>query len=370
MNRLGLAVLTAAVFTLFGSAHAQSAEDLNGMWKRLKTSKSKASYYTFESRDDGVTATHMSPPKGMTCKVTLTLRGDALNGIARWEEEGYDPIETKWEFKLEDGKLKGRTEWVSWDDDGKETRGWENHTFERAERIGLVTEGEAEEPFGDPIEDLDALAGGWHGPGGGWAIKADGDKLILKPVGHHTGVSITLANERGTLKGKATLPGDVTSDVEIGLDEGKLVGRSSWVAGADLGDKAERGWGPLVFERLDRLEVGPESVSDEPPPQSDGSPVGVWKRDDGLYVRIREEGGQTVGVLSDAKGGTKCRLRFELEKGVWVGLANWGGYETRWELSVTPEGLVGRGEWVDAYEGKIIARGWSGRTFTKLERVH
>ena len=106
---------------------------------------------------------------------------------------------------------------------------------------------------------------------------------------------------------------------------------------------------------------------------------GLIGHGDELHVARLQEGPQglrpaldgTVGsVLSRADGKAKCRLRFELKDGTWKGLANWGRYETKWELSVTADGLVGRAEWITVLKGKIVTRGWSGRTFTKLKRVH
>ncbi len=108
----------------------------------------------------------------------------------------------------------------------------------------------------------------------------------------------------------------------------------------------------------------------EAPSPGQGSLVGVWKRDDGLYLRVREEGGRVHGVLSDAEGLVHCRVRFQEEGGVWIGLANWERFESRWELSRGSAGLSGRSQWVDLLGDQVVASGWSPRSFVQLPRVN
>jgi hypothetical protein len=307
----------------------------------------------------------------LTFERALTVDGDSVKGTQTVKEDDFDDMVLEWEFTLKDGKLIGRTEFIEFDDDDKETRGWEAHTLERLAPVGLVTEGEAAEVSGDPVEALSSLTGGWSGPGGGWAVTVDGEKLGLSPVGHSDRMLVILTNDDGIFRGKATLGGGAQCDVELGFADGKLSGRSSWVAGAELGDDAVTGWAPLTFERLERKGAGPEDAANDRPQATTGDELaGVWKRDDGLYVRLRKDGAGASGLLSDKAGDAVCRLSFQLKDGVWEGLANWGDYETKWELSVTDEGLVGRAEWVDVHDGTIVARGWSGRTFVALKRIH
>jgi hypothetical protein len=372
------ALIALTAFALLAPAasaqDAPTAADVAGLWERVKTTDSASKLYAFTANGDALEGEMLTPPQGMTCSVALALEDGTWKGAATFEEPDYDPIVTAWEFSYADGKLTGRSEWVSWDDDGNESRGWEDHTFVRVASVGLVTEGSAEEaPFGDPVDPLSALAGGWKGPGGAWELKVDGTSVSLKPIGHMDEVLISLTDERGILRGHATLPGGGSCDVELALDEGRLNGRSSWIQGADLpeglADRAVKGWSPIGFERLERLEVGPADANADAPAAGGDALSGVWKRDDGHYLRARVEAGEVVGVLCDADGNAQARLRFVHEAGVWVGTANWGDFETRWELSVGEGGLTGRAEWVDVHDGQVIARGWSGRTFTALQKV-
>ena len=90
----------------------------------------------------------------------------------------------------------------------------------------------------------------------------------------------------------------------------------------------------------------------------------------GAEVVARDRVGRERRALSDAEGEPLCRLTFTQKGGIWVGLANWGGYETTWELGVAGDELSGRCEWADLHEGKLIARGWGGRSFSRLGRLN
>ncbi|RMG09566.1 MAG: hypothetical protein D6731_19260 [Planctomycetota bacterium] len=364
-------LLAAALALCAPLAWAQPTDLPRGIWKRLPTDTAKASYYLFEPVEGGVRGVLLTPPEGMTCEVELRLEESRLVGAATWKEEGYPDLQTRWEYTLEEaGRLVGRSEWVAWDEEGKESRGWEDHTFVPAPAVGLVTSGDAPEaPFGEPVDDLESLAGGWAGPGGAWKLSVDGPLVTLVPVGdHHPEARIALKYERGTFQGQATLGGNQRCRLELAFDEGALRGRSTYVQAPELGDKARHGWAPLVFTRLERLEAAPPAP--EAPAPGEGSPIGVWKRDDGLYLRVREEGGEVAGVLCDASGRARCRLRFVQENGLWIGTANWGDLETRWELSASEDALVGRCEWVDVHEGQVVARGWGARRFVRLRGLH
>lgn len=371
LRALGLAVVTLAL--LAGTAPAQTAADLAGTWKRLPTKDSPdPTFFRFAAGDGGLQGTLLNPPEGIDCKVALEVQGPKVTGTATWTFDGETQA-TGWEFALDPKgqKLAGRNEVLIYKDSGElERKEWESRTLERVARVGLVTSGEAEEAFGEPIADLPALQGGWRGPGGGWALTVEGGQVGLAPVGHSDGVRIGLKDERGSLKGRASMPSG-SSDIELAMDEGKLVGRASWREDPAIGELAQSGWGPLSFERLPRLDPGTEPAPERPSAGEAGPLDGVWKRDDGRYLRLKVEGGQTVGVLSGKDGKPVCRVRLEEKSGVWEGAANWDGVEARWELVKNADGsLGGRCEWVDALDGRVVARGFAARKFAPLRRIH
>lgn len=355
-------------------ARAQSAKDLAGLWRRLPTQDSKEKFYRFSANGDGtLEGVLLNPPEGLECQISLGVDGNKLFGVGAWIE-GEHRAEAKWELLRDrQGNFGGRLEWLDWEEGTIFERGWEEHRFERVARVGLVTSGagDAEQPFGEPVEDLTSLAGGWAGPGGPWAIEQDkisGKKLRLVPVGHHEGNAIDLTDERGTLKGKVA---GLNTDVELAFSEGKLEGRTAWVEGQELGDNnAQRGWSPVSFTRLTRLDEGTKSASEAPSPGDTAPLDGVWKRDDGLFLRLHPEGAQVVGVLSAGDGALRCRVRLEAQNGRWVGTANWDGVEAKWELAAADGALTARCEWVDVHSGLVVARGWGARTFKPLRRVH
>lgn len=350
-------------------ARAQSAQELAGLWRRLPTQDSGEKFYRLSAgADGGLEGVLLAPPEGLECQLSLRVEGNKLVGVGAWVE-GEHRAEAKWELTLEaGGKASGRVEWLDWEGGTIYDRGWEQHRFERVARKGLVTDGDgqADEPFGDPVEELAPLAGGWAGPGGPWALTVDRARARLTPVGHHDGLVIDLQEERGVLRGKvATLD----TEVELAWSDGELQGRAAWVEGE--GDVAQRGWAVVKFTRLARLD-GVEGAGEamEPQPGDAAALDGVWKRDDGLFLRLHPEGQAAVGVLSTGSGEVRCRVRLEPKDGRWVGAANWDGVETRWELAAADGALAGRCEWVDAHEGRVVARGWSGRAFKALRRVH
>lgn len=374
LRALGLAVVALAL--LAGSAPAQTAADLAGTWKRLPTKDSPdVRYFRLAPAGEGLEGTLLNPPEKVECKLALEVKGGKLTGAATWVFDGVaEKTTTSWDFALDPKgqKLSGRNEVLIYSEaDELEGKEWEPRTLERVTRVGLVTTGEAEEAFGEPIADLPGLQGGWRGPGGGWAITVEGGQVGLVPVGHSDGVRISVKDERGSLKGRASLPNG-SSDVELAMDDGKLAGRASWrEQDASLGELAQAGWGPLSFERLPRLDPGTEAAPERPAAGEAGPLDGVWKRDDGRYLRVKVEGGQTVGVLSGKDGKPVCRVRLEEKSGVWEGAANWDGVEARWELVKAADGsLSGRCEWVDALDGRAVARGFAARKFAPMRRIH
>lgn len=350
---------------------AQSASDLAGLWRRLPTGESTEKYYRLSANGDAtLEGALLNPPEGLECRISLAVDGTKLVGVGAWID-GEHRAEAKWELVLDpQGELTGRLEWLDWEGGEIFGRGWEEHRFERVARVGLVTEGtgEAEQPFGEPVADLSTLAGGWAGPGGPWAAEGSGNKLRLVPVGHHDGHTIDLTDERGTLKGRV---GSLDTDVELAFSEGKLEGRAAWVEGQDLGELAQRGWSSVTFTRLSRIDGVDGEAAGEAPSPGDTAPLdGVWKRDDGLFLRLHPEGAQVVGVLSASDGAPRCRVRLEAQNGRWVGTGNFDGVEARWELAQADGALTGRCEWVDVHAGLVVARGWSARAFKPLRRVH
>ncbi len=380
--------VSSVLFACPGAASGQSVEELEGVWMRPGLEGGENRYLHLQVNGDGALEGPMvNPPlaeEGIGCSLVLRLDEDGkVVGEATWTEQQWAE-RAAWEFTIASAdELRGRSEWLDWEEGKVWERGWDEHSLVRVPRVGWVTEGEGEAPFGDEVEDLTALQGGWLGPhGDGWALTVDGDRVTLRNMdvssrdlihshrtlnGTTTGpMSVPLVHERGTFRGVVQI-GGVESQVELAYDaaEGVLVGRASWQAGP------VQGWSPLRFTRLPRAEQGPAEASAEAPAASGATPHGVWKRDDGLYLRLRPEGQELVGELVERSGAVTARLRLQQQAGVWSGPANWGSYETTWELSLSEEDgtLSGRGQWVDLHEGQVVARGWSGRTFSALRRV-
>ena len=373
-------MLLALSLLVGGGVRAQEAGQLAGAWKRTKVSgQGQPNVYRLEAKEGGLQGELLNAQDG-SCKVELTLSGAELKGSARWEDESSgEALAVAWELKVESpDRLTGRCEYKVWEffDDGQakvSESGWEDYVFERVRRVGLVSEGVAEEaPFGTPLEDQQQLVGGWVGPGGAWAltIVPGGEWMDLTPVGHQLAERIRLKDERGTLKGGATLPGGQGCEVELAFDEGALAGRSSWRE-EGLEGEGSQGWSPLRLERLPRIDQGEGAAPDAPAPGDEGSPgqVSVWRRDDGTYLRLREGPGGLEGDLVDRDGALKARVSLQARGGLWVGRANWDGAEANWELARQGDQLIGRCEWIDVHEGQVVARGWSARSFKKLRRV-
>ncbi|MCO5166976.1 MAG: hypothetical protein M9894_11485 [Planctomycetes bacterium] len=359
-----------ALLALASVASAQSARDLEGLWRRLPAGESGEKFYRLAATsDDALEGALLDPPDGLECHVALKVSGKKLTGAGTWVE-GEHRAEAKWELTLDaPGKASGRLEWLDWEDGTIHGRGWEPHRFERVARVGLVTEGDgqAEEPFGDPVDALEPLAGGWAGPGGAWSLEVTGAKRArLVPVGHHDGQTIEVEVQRGVLRG--TVAG-LGTEVELAWSEGKLDGRAAWTEGQ--GEVSQRGWAAVTFTRLRRIDGVEGAGAASEPAAGEAAPLdGVWRRDDGLFLRLQPEGGQAVGVLSARDGAVRCRVRLEAKNGRWVGTANWDGVETRWELTASGGGVAGRCEWVDVHDGRVVSRGWAGRVFKPLRRVH
>lgn len=355
-----------ATLLVLAAAFGASAgdEDVVGVWKRPGENPQ---YYVIEPGEGGLTGRLVNPPfEGMSATLDLKVVNGELRGQCNWEEKVEDKTYTAftlWELKVQGDALKGRCEGLDWEEGVVHHREWLAYTLERVARRGLVTEGAAGEAgFGEEFEGLTTLAGGWSGPGGAWTASVSGEELVLSPVGHHDGASIRLKNERGTLRGEAKLADGTVSKLELGLNEGALSGRSSWNAGP------VEGWSPVSFSRVERLEASAAPAPELTP--AEGSVVGVWKRDDGLYLRLRAEGEGVVGVLSDATGAVKARTTLRNDGGIWRGAVNWGDYETKLELALAGEGLAARAEWADVQEGKLVATGWAGRSFKRLARLN
>lgn len=351
-----------------GTARAQTAQELAGLWRRLPQGEAGEKLYRLTAKPDGTLAGELlNPPEGLTCELSLTVQGGKVAGTGTWVEgEHRSTPPAKWELTWKGaGKLEGRLEWLDFADGKVYERGWEEgHRFEKLPRVGLITDGaDAEQPMGDPIEDLAALAGGWSGPGGAWVLDVSGGKARLVARGHHDDAAVDLAVDRGALRGKVASLG---TEVELALNEGKLEGRAAWTEGR--GPHAVKGWAPLSLSRLARVDAGAPTA--EEPGQGETTALdGVWRRDDGLYLRLRVENGRAVGVLSDKAGATRCRVDLAAENGRWVGAANWDGVEVRWELVAKGAELAGRCEWADVHEQKVVARGWTWRAFKPLRRV-
>lgn len=355
----------AALLVLSAALSATAQDELAGVWKRTGETER---FYVIEKGADGFTGRLVNPPfESMVCTLALSDSKGKVSGKCHWVEKADDTsyeADTAWDFTLTGDTLTGRAEAMDWEGGVVYHREWVAYTLERVTRTGLVTEGEADEGegFGEEIGELSAFAGGWLGAGGAWGAAVDGDELVLTAVGHREGVTIRLKNERGTLRGEAKLANGKTCKIELGFSEGALSGRTSWSAGP------VEGWAPLSFKRLEGAL--PDRVDAPAPEAGSGELSGVFKRDDGLYLRVSKKADGVTGVLCDKEGKVSARLTFTESGGIWTGTANWGDYETQWELAVGEDGIKGRCQWADTHEGKLIATGWGARTFTTLKRLH
>ncbi|MCA8921591.1 MAG: hypothetical protein KDD82_07250 [Planctomycetes bacterium] len=359
---------------------APDVADLAGTWKRINSKDKSETVLRLELDGDALVSTLEGLEDGLECTGRFTLKGDVLRGKVRWVDTKYGTDSTvPWKFTFKsDDAARGSCGWL---DTSYEPfkRGYTIYFLERMEdtgpsdagdtgdsgdsssdggREGWITSDGGEEPYGDAVSAAE-LVGGWKGPEGAWRVSADGERLTLEPVGHSSGVSLELEDDRGVFRGEVSYAGG-TSRVELALDGERLVGRSSWTEGG------EEGWAPLSFERLQRLDAGEPAGEDGVEPGSDAELAGAYRRDDGLYLRLGADG---EGELVAKDGALSCRVRLQSEGGVWTGTANWDGVETRWELARTDEGLVGRCQWVDVHEGQVVARGWSARSFERLKRA-
>jgi hypothetical protein len=357
-----------AVLALAVTGRAQTAQELAGLWRRLPQGEAGEKLYRLTATPDGkLTGELLNPPEGLRCELSLAVENGKVTGAGTWVdgEHRSDPP-AKWELTFKGaGKLEGRVEWIDFEDGKIYDRGWEDgHRFEKLGRVGLITDADgAEAPMGEPIQDAAALAGGWSGAGGAWVLSTSNQGAFLVALGHHDGAKVQLSVERGALRGKVESTG---TEVELALNEGKLEGRAAWTEGT--GEHATKGWAPLTLTRLPRLDAG-ASTAEEPGQGETTALDGVWRRDDGLYLRLQVDGARATGVLSDKAGATRCRVELAPQNGRWVGTANWDGVEVKWELAAQGAELSGRCEWADVHEQKVVARGWTWRTFKPLRRV-
>ncbi|MEZ6188943.1 MAG: hypothetical protein R3F62_28555 [Planctomycetota bacterium] len=362
---------------------APDLADLEGRFKRINGEDQSESVLRFELAPDGESLKSTLEGLGDDLSCTGTFRFDkkgVLRGWVRWVDDKYGTdAKVPWMFRFEDAdKARGSCGWLDtrYQPNDKRYKGYTIYFLERlegdetptsdgggeapsGEREGWLTaDGGGDTPSGETV-DADVLAGGWAGPAGPWSIEARGERLILEPVGHSSGVRLELEAEGDLFAGDVT-SGAGTQRVELAFDGDKLVGRSAWSAGG------EEGWAPVEFTRLRRLDAGEPAGDDALPEGSEGEVAGAYRRDDGLYLRLNDEG---VGELVQKDGGLTCRVSLRTQGGVLEGSANFDGVEARWELARTADGLVGRCEWVDVHDGTVIARGWSARSFERLKRA-
>lgn len=358
---------------LSASAAAQSVEELAGTWRRVGGEENpKIGVYELQASAGALEGHMLNAPEGFTCDVSLADQGDGkLEGTATWTEAAVDQsIESSWELQVKDDHtLMGRCQWKVWNADGSVAdQGWDDYTFEKVTRVGLVVDGEdAEEPFGDPLPEPAQVFGGYRGPGGAWSIRLQLHDWKITPVGdHHPGVSITLQDNRGILTGKATLADGSVSDVELAWDDTAkgFSGRSSWTEG----DKT--GWAPLKFERLPRVDAGIMGRPAESPKPGEDDIAGVYKREDGLYLRLQGDTSAVTGDLVERDGTVHARVRLDNQGGIWKGTGNFDGTETAWELSLHGDHLSGCSEFVDQLDGQDVVRSRCVREFTRLKRIN
>ena len=375
-------VSIASLLIAAAAAPAQEPSELSGTWKRTKAGGEPAGVYRLTASNGGLEGELTDPEEGTACLVKLALSGSDLTGTATWKDfENNDQLEVRWEFKLEGtDKATGRCEWKKWEfyDDGARVAesGWEDYVLERqaSRRIGLVTDGEdpGAPEAGQQLDDPGYLVGGWVGPGGPWALSVSDKWIDLQPVGHQLAERIRLErkNDGTLLKGGAILGNSQGCKVELVIDgEGDLVGRASWKeeqGGAE-------GWSPIKFEQIPDTDSGEGDPSEEVEAPEPGETTSianeVWKREDGLVLRLARGAGKLEGELTDRDGNVQARVTLEEQGGLWVGRANWEGAEAVWELSRQGDTLTGRCEWLDAHQGQVVARGWVPRSFKKLRKV-
>jgi hypothetical protein len=365
-------LLAAAAFAT--PALAQSVEDLAGTWTRSGGEETPTvGVYTLEASDGKLVGSLTNPPEGFSCEVELGLEGDGLVGTATWREAEVDmQIETRWELTVSDNDtLSGRCQWKVWAHDGTvENEGWDEYELERVKRKGLVVDGEgAEAPYGDSITSPRALYGGYEALGSGWTIRNDMGTWKIEPAeGPHQDVVVEITERAGSLVGQARLPDGTISKLELGWNEEtqSVSGRSSWTDGS-----GEEGWAPIEFKRLPRLNTRLTEVQPATPRAGNpGSIAGVYKRADGLYVRLQGDETAVEGDLVDADGTVVARVQLREGNGVWRGTASFDGVETKWQYSATDEGLEGRQEFADHLDGVVVVRGWGHWPMTPLKKLN
>ena len=358
------------------SAQAQSAADMAGTWKRTggMENPSIGMYTLEEAQGGGLKGTMNNPPEGFTCELLLALEGSELNGTATWHEAAVDQhIDTRWELTVIDADtLSGRCQWKVWAADGSvQDEGWDDYELHKVRRVGLAVDGDdADAPFGDPLPAPGDVYGGYEALGQGWLIRHQLGTWKIEPVegSPYAGVRIELRERGGILSGTATLADGDTCQLELGWngDERSLSGRSSWTEGND------EGWAPIAFKRLPRINPGPTSgLAEIPRAGNPGSIAGVYKRDDdGVYLRLQGDDQKVSGDLVDADGNVQGRIDLTNGNGVWRGTSNHDGITVKWEYAKTDTGLTGRSEFIDVFNGKVIARAFSQRPFTALKRLN
>ncbi len=400
MRIRGIAFLAAGLMTaalaLPASGQEQSAQDLVGTWKR---DDGKMIRLDWDAAAGELTGTFLDLPENDVThlkygvKLRLRREGDKVIGKAIWRDtnpktKGFPPSPDYWDadalWELEvvaPGKLKGRTESMSfgW---GKVTdKQWDQHELTRLAVVTMGGSGKAPEKVeaAQPI-DAPALAGTWKTSTGAIVNFKPQDSGFQVERIAGTGAyptALKLANEGNVLKGSATWDGGAETKVELRLtSKGRLEGRAESIEGA------ERGWAPLAFERLPRIDDAPASGGAEPGPIAPPAPGELtaldYKRDDGLYLRLTPQGGgKYTGELVSKTKFVNARLDLvQGADGKLTGTAvfkiDGAAVETKWELSPQPDGtLDARSEWFDwdASAKTSPVRGMSARKFKPLKRV-
>lgn len=402
MRTLGAAFGAIFCAALAAPALAQDnpAQDLVGTWKR---DDGRLVRLDWDAQAGEITGTMLEPPENDVThlkygvKIRLHREGNKVTGKAIWRDtnpktKGFPAAPDFWEadalWELElvaPGKLKGRSEGLSfgW---GKVTdKAWDNHELDRLPFVTLGGAGKAPERVeaAQPIDEA-ALAGTWKANTGAIVRfkQQDAGYLIDRVSGSGAfPASIRVTNEANVLRGLASWDGGAETKVELRLTApGRLEGRAESVEGEK--ETAQRGWAPFALERLARLDgATTHAAAAEPaplPPAAAGPLASnLFKRDDGLYLKLTPTAtGYTGELVSKTK---EVHAKLELAPGPdnkLVGKAifevDGAPVEAKWELSPQPDGsLDARCEWLDwdAASKSAPLRGMSGRKFKPLRRV-
>lgn len=391
--RGAFALVVAALVAAPVLAQEEPGQELTGTWKR---DDGKLFRLDWDAQAGEVTGKMLEPPENSVSHLRYAVdlhlhrEGNAVRGKATWTDANpkkgqpnqpdFWTADSLWEYELTGpGKMKGRSEYLSFGRGKVFEKGWNEHTLERLPIVAVGSSGKAPEKVeGKNAIDKEALAGAWKLASGavvrftaaakGYGLEpASADSKI---TGGHFEV------EANVLKGTLDLAGAPEGGkVELALvAPGRLEGRAEAIELVSPGEW-RRSWQPLVLERLPQIDAGP------PVPEDTALFVaglvdlpGTWKREDGLYLDLDATG---EGQLVSRADGPRAHVKLgPMTGGHLSGTVTWTldgvPVPMKWELWPQDDGtLLGVCEWFtwDPAKKAPAAKGTTLRTFKPLKKV-